>query len=1069
MSEPLTHLAAALSGRYEILHELGAGGMATVYLAHDVRHDRKVALKVLRPDLAATVGPERFLNEIRIAANLAHPHILPMHDSGEAGGFLYYVMPYIDGESLRAKLEREGELPVPEATRILRDVADALAAAHAMGVVHRDIKPDNVMISGRHALVVDFGVAKAVSEAAGQQQVTTVGVALGTPTYMAPEQAVADPHIDHRADIYALGALGYELLTGRPPFAGGTAQQILAAQVTQTPDPVTRWRPSVPAGLEQIIARCLEKKPADRWQRADDLVPLLEGLATPSGGVTPTGTLPVEAIGTISLAGLVRRAGWGRLGRVLGVYVLASLVVLQSVSFLMDQLGLPAWFLQAGVVLLLMGLPIILTTTLLSATGISARGVTQSGSSVPWRATHRWFTWRRAILGGVLAFATLATAGFSVVWKRNRGHTLRPDVVAVLPFRVVGSDIGLWREGLVDLLATALDGTGRLRASDPRAVMNAWHKTFGDEERLPEPDVSVQVPKALEAGLMIQGSVVTTGPDEVRVTADLYNVKWLRKEGSVVVDGPEGDMAGLVDRLSVDLLKSIWRSEEVPEIRVSSVTTSSVPALRAYLEGEQHFRRSEFVQAREAFTRAVDLDSTFAIAAHRLSIAYGWSAGSYAEEHLRYAALAARHLAGLPVRDSLLILGHKLVDFDGDLDVIPIYQRLTSSYPDDFEAWDGEGEAYWHIGPQAGYGPADVVDALSHGYAVDSTMAPSLIHLVESANAMGDSALVREWTARYLALDSTSSHAQAFRLAAALRFGSAADSAEAAAELKTVDQQVLGEMGWAFGAAGVTGLPYFERVFGEAMDSRFPPGMRASAHFTLGEQYLRHGQISRWLEQEREGNAIRGSEGDPFVVAMARLTGVAADSASNARFERLAGRVDYPSHAAYLSYLYAKEGRYDEARRAVGHYDHLADSLRAAGDSVSMRTVRGLALAVQGHIAAAQGDADAAIDDLQRGLRMMDAEVSTRDVHRYLLATLLEDRGDETEALRAYESLFRSPWIEALGWERAAKLHERRGEDEAAARDYERFLALWKDADPELRARVEAARGALQRLREATD
>src|SRR5215210_314375 len=206
--------------------------MATVYLAEDLRHRRKVALKLLRPELAASLGPDRFLREIRIAAQLQHPHILPLLDSGEIGGFLYYVMPYVDGESLRARLTRQGELSVPEAARVLREVADALSYAHERGVVHRDIKPDNVLLSGRHALVTDFGVAKAVSEATGTSTLTTAGVALGTPSYMAPEQATADPAVDHRADLYAVGVLGYELIAGRPPFAGRTSQETLAAHLT---------------------------------------------------------------------------------------------------------------------------------------------------------------------------------------------------------------------------------------------------------------------------------------------------------------------------------------------------------------------------------------------------------------------------------------------------------------------------------------------------------------------------------------------------------------------------------------------------------------------------------------------------------------------------------------------------------------------------------------------------------------------------------------------------------------------------------------------------------------------
>ena len=296
MSDLIDRLRGALADRYSVEKEIGAGGMATVYLADDVRHHRQVAVKVLRSELAATLGPDRFLREIEIAARLQHPHVLPLYDSGEAQGFLYYVMPFVEGESLRAKIDREGELPVGEAIRIIRDVVDALAYAHEHGVVHRDIKPDNVMLSGRHAMVTDFGIAKAVSEATGRQQLTTVGVALGTPAYMAPEQAAADPHIDHRADIYAVGVMAYELLTGAPPFTGQTPQAILSAHVTEAPKPITERRQAVPPAFADVVMRCLEKKAADRYQTAEALLPLLEGLATPSGGMTPTETRPVDAV-----------------------------------------------------------------------------------------------------------------------------------------------------------------------------------------------------------------------------------------------------------------------------------------------------------------------------------------------------------------------------------------------------------------------------------------------------------------------------------------------------------------------------------------------------------------------------------------------------------------------------------------------------------------------------------------------------------------------------------------------------------------------------------------------------
>ena len=302
-------LRAALADRYALERPIGSGGMATVFLARDLRHDRQVAVKVLRPELAATLGTDRFLREIQIAARLNHPHILPLHESGEAGGFLYYVMPYVAGESLRGRLAREGKLPTAEAARILREVADAIAYAHDQGVMHRDIKPDNVMLSGRHALVTDFGIAKAVSEAKSRHNLTTAGVALGTPAYMAPEQAAADPAVDYRADIYALGVLGYEMLTGEPPFAGTTPQETLAAQITREPDPVGRKRPETPTAFADLVMRCLAKRPAERPQAAIDLLATLDAVATPTGGAPPVPARPFSLTRLVTALSLVATAG----------------------------------------------------------------------------------------------------------------------------------------------------------------------------------------------------------------------------------------------------------------------------------------------------------------------------------------------------------------------------------------------------------------------------------------------------------------------------------------------------------------------------------------------------------------------------------------------------------------------------------------------------------------------------------------------------------------------------------------------------------------------------------------
>src|SRR5438094_8869176 len=318
-------VAAALADRYRLIRELGSGGMATVYLAEDMRHRRQVAVKVLRPELAATLGADRFTREIETVAQFQHPHILPLLDSGQADGFFYYVMPSVEGESLRDRLARHGELPIHDAVKILVEVVDALAYAHAHGVVHRDIKPDNVLLSGRHALVMDFGVAKAVSEAGtreaggGRHALTTAGVALGTPAYMAPEQATADPNIDHRVDIYAVGVMGYELLTGRTPFAGLTPQQMLAAHVTEQPAPMSRYRPSLSPTLSAVVMRCLAKHPADRWQTAQELLAQLEPLLTPSGGSTPAQTQPLAAARPTATTRLGSRVAIGLLVLALAV------------------------------------------------------------------------------------------------------------------------------------------------------------------------------------------------------------------------------------------------------------------------------------------------------------------------------------------------------------------------------------------------------------------------------------------------------------------------------------------------------------------------------------------------------------------------------------------------------------------------------------------------------------------------------------------------------------------------------------------------------------------------------
>jgi serine/threonine-protein kinase len=289
MSDIVTRLSADIGARYRITRELGVGGMATVYLAHDVKHERDVAIKVLHPDLAAALGAERFLAEIRTTAKLQHPHILPLLDSGEAGGLLFYVMPLVTGESLRKRLERERQLPIDDAVRIAREVASALDYAHRHGVVHRDIKPENILLHDGSALVADFGIALAV-QSAGGQRMTQTGLSLGTPQYMSPEQAMGERTIDARSDIYSLAAVTYEMLTGEPPFTGATVQAVVAKVISAEPQAVTMTRRNVPPAVSMAVHHGLEKLPADRQATAAQFAASLTGAPgvawAPTTGVT---------------------------------------------------------------------------------------------------------------------------------------------------------------------------------------------------------------------------------------------------------------------------------------------------------------------------------------------------------------------------------------------------------------------------------------------------------------------------------------------------------------------------------------------------------------------------------------------------------------------------------------------------------------------------------------------------------------------------------------------------------------------------------------------------------------
>src|SRR5438309_7067850 len=314
MTAPLDRLRASLADRYDLEREVGRGGMATVYLARDRKHDREVAVKVVRPEISAVIGAERFLQEIRLTAHLQHPHILPLYDSGSVEGWLYYVMPYVAGESLRALLDRERQLSVESAIALTQALAQALDYAHRQGVIHRDLKPENVLLQDGQPLLADFGIALALA-AAGGDRLTQTGISVGTPQYMSPEQAAGEQQLDGRTDIYALGCVAYEMLAGVPPHTGPTAQAVIAGTMTAEPQPLTVLRRSVPPHIESAIHRALEKIPADRFASG---IQFSDALAAAGRAGRPQRRAPLPTMLAAAVAaalGLGLLAGWGLFGR----------------------------------------------------------------------------------------------------------------------------------------------------------------------------------------------------------------------------------------------------------------------------------------------------------------------------------------------------------------------------------------------------------------------------------------------------------------------------------------------------------------------------------------------------------------------------------------------------------------------------------------------------------------------------------------------------------------------------------------------------------------------------------
>ena len=1048
--DQLERLKSALADRYAIEREVGAGGMATVYLAHDIRHERKVAIKVLRPELASALGPDRFLREIRIAANLHHPHILPLYDSGEAEGFLFYVMPYEEGQSLRDKLAKEGELPIAEAVRILRDVVDALAHAHEQGVVHRDIKPDNVLLSGRHALVTDFGVAKAVSEATGRDKLTTAGVALGTPAYMAPEQATASPHIDHRADIYAVGALAYETLSGRPPFTGTTPQEVLAAHVTHAVEPVTKHRETVPPVLAQLVMRCLEKKPADRWQTAEELLSQLESLTTPSGGITPTGTQPVEAV---DYEGAARR---GHPVRVAALYALASIGVLAIVYVLMLLLGLPGWVTTGAIALLVIGLPLMLVTghherRRAVAAATATRVPTPSGLT-------RHFTWPRALAVGGAAFAALAFGTGVYMGMRVLGigpaGTLVASGVLDQQERLLLSDFenatGDPRMGetITELLRIDLAQSPIISVLEPGQVGDVLERMQRDRLAPLTADLARELAAREGVKAYVAGDIRSVG-DGFVISARLIAVG----TGDALVaaretaDGPS-QLIAAVDRLSATLRERI--GESLRNVRsdppLERVSTSSIEALRLYAQADRVADQGDYDRAIALLEEATKLDSTFAMAYRRLGAYYGnrsdFQSEAKGEEALRRAYELRDRLSD---RERYHVEGLYASNVELDEEkALTAYLALLEKYPLDPTGLNNISVSYAVLGRTE-----ERDEAIRRAIAADVASAISYTNLIG----------YRLWAGDVQEADSV------LRLLGE-RFPGSLEIPENASDVARARHD------WATAEARARDL------------LSASPWAQQWAHTRLAEVAQIHGQMARAsrerhealrIQAQRVGMSVEERELRMELDDVLRQLSYVPDPTALAlhveqvwiRFRSLTAERE-PDQRGYDDFIlaFARAGRPASASELLTEY-RAALSERERADLFT----RSALLRYEGQVALADSRPEDAAGLFRQSCDLIRETIALCEASPELGRAY--DRADDADsALAVYErfvALQANRFAADRNWyaavhRRLGELYEERGDREKAVEYYSKFVELWRDADPEVQPVVEDVRARIARL-----
>ena len=665
-----------LAAHYRFEDELGRGAMGTVYRAKDVRLGRPVAIKMLHPMLTNELGVARFQSEIRIAAGLHHPNIIGVHDCGEADGRLYYVMDYLGGETLRECLEREKQLAVVHAIGIVEQVAAGLQYAHDHGVVHRDVKPENIILAEGRACVMDFGLARALGDM-DTQRLTASGISVGTPHYLSPEQASAEKEVGPKADQYALGCVLYEMLVGEPPFTGPTATSIAMRHVSEEPRPLRVRRKSASLGVEAAVMRALEKVPADRFGSVREFAASLK-----------------NEVAVVAEAPTRRRIRRPRKRRV----IVSSLLAIMAAFTVMFALG-------------------------------------QSK--------------RDGALGGL---------GRRIAGILPRDVSLDSNQVAVAPFAIAGTDT-VWREGLVDLIYPNFDGAGPLRALTTREVLRFWQ---GGSDAASASALG----RTTNSGLVVFGRLAGVGKDSLRLYATLWNVARNEAIGEVDLTEQISHVDRLADSASVRLLRELGASRPIGAVRTAFIGSRSMPALKAFLRGEQMYRRNRFAEAENLYQQAIRDDEYFPLALHRLRSVMRGTRTENDTLSFRYALRAGALNRGLPPRDSLLITADSLyaataLDSSGPQWPAMLRRRLdllmqaADAYPRDPEVLAELGEAQFHQRAYYGVELRDCWRSFTRAIRIDPAYGPAYFHAIELGSRYATPDELRRTVTSYLALNPT--------------------------------------------------------------------------------------------------------------------------------------------------------------------------------------------------------------------------------------------------------------------------------------------------------------------------